>query len=184
MGMIAIIAINGGRAQEYSSNWGFDNLDWGPRKKPLEAKLVYSDILRVSGRHLRVWGSFLPEQTITKADTILARSTGLALLNGWCTFRNETLVLSYLKANAYLIDLTLEAINEARLVFPLEISFDIEVLIDPESESPPHLFLLIIETKDPDQAVEYLETFYDRWWLDNLSRAKGMMTIGLLYVVV
>ena len=177
---MGMVAINGGRAKGYSSNWGFDNLDWGPRMEPVEAKVVYSDVLRVSGRHLRVWRSFLPEQTITKADTILARSARLVLLNGWCTFRNESLVSPYLKTNAYLIDLTLEAIKEARLDFPIEISFDIEVLIDPESENPPHLFLLIRQTKDPDQAVKYLETFYDRWWLENLPRAKGMMTIGLL----
>lgn len=177
---MGIVAINGGRAEGYPSTWIFDNLDWGPRKSSVETELAYFYETLISVGHFRGWESFLPDEAITKADTILARSARLALLNGWCTFRNETLVSSYLRSNAYLIDLTFEAITEVRLAFPLEVSFELEVMVDPESENPPHLFLLIGQTGDPDPAIDALEAFYDHWWLDNLSRARGMMTVGLL----
>ena len=67
-----------------------------------------------------------------------------------------------------------EAHTQIRKYFPNSESY---VKIDPDDE---HRMLVAISAElEPDEAFKMLQDFDNKWWLDNLDRAQGRVSIYL-----
>ncbi|NEP42081.1 MAG: hypothetical protein F6K35_23805 [Okeania sp. SIO2H7] len=101
-------------------------------------------------------------------------------LKQFYTFRDSKRVVQFLEKHPFLLPLLLEAPKQINTFFPGDELF-LEVAIDPEAASPEdnELFLLIVTNIDPEEAVEKLWEFDDKWWLKASDKSRNKLEISL-----
>ncbi len=95
------------------------------------------------------------------------------------TFREKPLVVQLLQENLSLISLLLESAAEIAKYFPDE-KLILGVFEDIEAITPPfyHLLILIPTKYTPKETLSKLNQL-DDWWIDNLNRADGKLSINV-----
>ena len=90
-------------------------------------------------------------------------------------------VEAYLDKHPSLYDLVMEARREIANRFSPETSVRLDVEDDPEGVEPPELVARIRTDLPAQTARERLAEFDRSWWLENVPRAKGELTIDLQF---
>lgn len=60
-------------------------------------------------------------------------------------------------------------------------SIRLEVYPDPEGERPPELALIVETEDDPDTALEKLDRFDERFWLDHVDQFGNLLSVHVEY---
>ena len=96
-------------------------------------------------------------------------------------FRNSSAVKEFIRKNEYLTELLLEAHHRIREYFGPDVSAALDVIREPDAKNGGHLFVLILTTLPPKEAVPRLEELDQGWWLDVVLAARGKVTIDIDY---
>lgn len=111
------------------------------------------------------------------AATTLTPSYHFELLEQLYTFRRPEEVHRFVRADAFLVALLLDAYFQIAKHFGPQPYVILEVITDPEAENYSELFAFIRTSLPPDQALHKLHRFDDEWWLDEAARAEGKLCI-------
>ncbi len=95
------------------------------------------------------------------------------------TFRDYVSVSRFLRENPFLLDLLLEAHEEIREYFVSRVHVGLEVFTDPEAEDSRQLVALVRTNLSLQEEVDFLDAFYEGWWLDALPKARYKLHIDL-----
>ena len=95
------------------------------------------------------------------------------------TFNDYVSVTNFLRGNAFLLDVLLEAYAKIQDHFGLHTNVVLEVFIDPEADNDQELFALIQTDLPLEDALDLLDEFYEKWWLDALPAARCKLTIDV-----
>lgn len=96
-------------------------------------------------------------------------------------FKNSPAVKEFIRKNEYLTELLLEARQRIPEHFGPDVSVALDVIREPDTKNGGRLFVLILTTLRPKEAVSRLEELDQSWWLDVLSAARGKLTIDIDY---
>lgn len=96
-------------------------------------------------------------------------------------FRNDATVEDYLEENPSLRNLLIEAHNKIREYFGSDTPVALDVLREPDAKNGGRLFVLILTTLRPKEALSRLDELDRGWWLGALSQARGKVTIDIDY---
>ena len=96
-------------------------------------------------------------------------------------FRNSPAVKEFIRKNEYLTELLLEARQRIREYFGPDVSAALDVIREPGAKNGGRLFVLILTTLRPKEAVSRLEELDQGWWLDVILAARGKLTIDIDY---
>lgn len=96
-------------------------------------------------------------------------------------FRGYGEVRQFLNQHRNLLPILIDAKREIDLHFGNSTPATLEVSIDADDPTDRELFLSILTSLDPDDALDRLDALDRSWWLAVLPRAHGKLTIGLEY---
>ncbi len=88
----------------------------------------------------------------------------------------------FLKDNAFLNDLLVEAHSKIIEIFGSETNVQLELIDDPDFRGNPKLYAVILTPLTAMEAMPIQERLDNAWWLGNLERAHGKFNIVLEYV--
>ncbi len=95
--------------------------------------------------------------------------------------RDAGSVLEFVENDPSLVGLLLEAREQIRQWFPDAVIF-VEVENDPDTITHHRLIVSIGTLLDAPETLQALEHFDRSWWLKNLDRAKGKVTVTVEFV--
>ena len=88
----------------------------------------------------------------------------------------------FLREHNEIADLVSDALTRLPRYFPAS-GYRLELMSDPDSEAPKDDLICFIQTdQDLDTAEAAYDAFRDDWWLDNLLRAGGRLTLVIEYL--
>ncbi len=90
-------------------------------------------------------------------------------------------VISFLSEHLYLFDLLLDAVVFVKRWFPTQ-ELVLEVFKDFGLVNDSHLVLFIVTELKAKEALMLLDKIDEDWWLDNIDRAKGKLSIDIGFV--
>ncbi len=96
-------------------------------------------------------------------------------------FKDDAAVEGYLKENPSLRNLLIEAHNKIQEYFGSNTPVAFDVLKEPDAKGSGRLFVLILTTLRPKEAVSSLDALDKDWWLAALTKAEGKVTIDVDY---
>jgi len=106
----------------------------------------------------------------------------LDLLQQWYVFRGErTEILHFLEMNPFLTPLLVETYTNIRQFFPYSLVYLI-ITTDSEEFGSDRLNVFIATDLDPDEALDALSAFDEKWWLSSLERTQGKLCITLEFL--
>lgn len=108
--------------------------------------------------------------------TCVASQADLHLLGVEYQFVDYSRVVRLLEENPYLISLLLEALIPLQAYLP-GASLFLEVVNDPDALKGDELIVTARRDWTVEEALDALDKFDDAWWLDNIQRAAGNVTI-------
>ena len=94
---------------------------------------------------------------------------------------NPSAVENFLQAHQELISLLTEAHQELRKYFSSE-DLKLELVADPEIAGDKQLFVYVFTFLSVTDALEKFDEFDERWWLDRIDRANGLLNFNLRFV--
>jgi hypothetical protein len=92
-----------------------------------------------------------------------------------------SVVSNFLQAHQELISLLDEAYQELRKYFSSE-DFKLELVADPEIGDDRQLFVYIFTALSVTDALKQFDEFDEKWWLDKIDRANGLLNFNLRFV--
>ena len=90
-------------------------------------------------------------------------------------------VSNFLQAHAEIVLLLSEAYRELRKYFSSE-NLKLELVSDPEIAGEQQLFVYIFTSLSVTDALNKFDDFDNRWWLDRIERANGLLNFNLRFV--
>lgn len=96
-------------------------------------------------------------------------------------FRDAPAVEEFVRKNENLTELLEEAHKKIGEYFGIDVSLELDVLRESDAKSSGRLFVLILTTLRPKEAVSRLDELDRDWWLNALPAAKGKVTIDIDY---
>jgi len=104
----------------------------------------------------------------------------LIMLERIFTVDDPQLVYSFLKDNPKLINLLFDSLNYLKKYFGDDASYSLVIESDPESSDPEKTMFVYIKTSlEIDKALENLDKFDTVWFLDQFSKAGGLINFNL-----
>jgi hypothetical protein len=88
---------------------------------------------------------------------------------------------SFIQEHKELVSLLTEAFKELRKYFPTE-DFKLQLVSDPEIAGEQQLFVYISTSLSVTDALKKLDKFDEKWWLDRIDRANGLLNFNLRFV--
>ncbi len=137
--------------------------------------LLHSEIYGVtltSSEEIR----FDDRQDSARSVTCIASRGDLDVLGVKYRFVDYSKVVRFLEENPYLVSLLLEALTPLQTYLP-GASLFLEVVIDPDALKGDEFIVTARRDWKVEEALEALDKFNDAWWLDNIQRADGKLTI-------
>jgi len=119
---------------------------------------------------------FDDRQDSARSVTCIASRGDLDVLGVKYRFVDNSRVVRFLEENPYLISLLLEALTPLQMYLPAASLF-LEVVNDPDALKGDELIVTARRDWTVEEALDALSTFDDAWWLDNIQRAAGNVTI-------
>jgi hypothetical protein len=92
-----------------------------------------------------------------------------------------SVVDNFLQAHQELVSLLTEAYQELRKYFSSE-DLKLELVSDPEIGGDQQLFVYIFTALSVTDALKQFNEFDERWWLDKIDRANGLLNFNLRFV--
>jgi hypothetical protein len=102
------------------------------------------------------------------------------LQNGY-SLQQSSSVGSFLQEHQELISLLNEAYRELKKYFLSE-DLKLESISDPEIAGEQQLFVYISTSLSVTDALHKLDEFDEKWWLDRIDRANGLLNFNLRFV--
>lgn len=96
-------------------------------------------------------------------------------------FKDGPAVNKFVRENAFLTELLLEAREKIREYFGEDVSAALDVVKERDAKSSGRLFVFILTTLRPKEAVARLDALDNDWWLAALAKAQGKVTIDIDY---
>ena len=125
----------------------------------------------------------------TSTSTTLLLEGQLQWLEYYYVFRNSAEVRHFLKEHPFLVQLLANIHINIELHFPdsqtfLDVAVDYEAIENHPSSTNNNkeLVVSICTSLSPKEAIEALNEFYSKWWLEASTVAKGKISIGLEFV--
>ena len=115
------------------------------------------------------------------ADTVVPNFT-IQTLEQQYIFRDRAEVIGFLENHSFLIPLLLEAYSRIGLYFPEYPEVILEVVTDPEVPDDNQLVASIKTNLSPNEALEKLDSFDSKWWLQSMDRARGELCINVEFL--
>jgi hypothetical protein len=112
--------------------------------------------------------------------TNLATQPTLGKLRQLYSFRGEDEVVAFLEKHPFLNSILTDAAVAGKQFFPAPI-LSLEVDKDAELNDAKLLLFIAIDT-DPETAYNCNKRFDREWWIPNLDRAQGKLSIHLEFV--
>jgi hypothetical protein len=88
---------------------------------------------------------------------------------------------SFLQEHKELVSLLTEASKELRKYFSTE-DFKLQLVSDPEIAGDQQLFVYISTSLSVTDALKKLDEFDEKWWLDRIDHANGLLNFNLRFV--
>jgi hypothetical protein len=101
-------------------------------------------------------------------------------LDGYMLSKSSA-VGNFLQAHQELNSLLNEAYQELRKYFSSE-DLKLELVADPEIAGDQQLFVYIFTPLSVSDALQKFDEFDERWWLDRIDRANGLLNFNLRFV--
>ncbi len=92
-----------------------------------------------------------------------------------------SVVGNFLQAHQELTSLLPEAYQELRKYFSSE-DLKLELVADPELAGEQQLFVYIFTALSVTDALKQFDEFDERWWLERIDRANGLLNFNLRFV--
>lgn len=105
---------------------------------------------------------------------------GLHELEFLYAFRRREEVLNFLGLNPFLMPVLVEAQAELKTYFP-NAELYLEMFTDRETIEGDHLIIFIATDLRGTEALKILDRFDDTWWINNIDRVGGKISINLEY---
>jgi hypothetical protein len=96
-------------------------------------------------------------------------------------FSKSSSLGDFLQAHKELVSLLNEAYQELRKYFSSE-DLKLELVVDPEIAGEQQLFVYILSSQSVTDALKKIDEFDDRWWLERIDRANGLLNFNLRFV--
>lgn len=96
-------------------------------------------------------------------------------------FKDRMAVEGFLRENPFLFDLLENAHDKIQEYFDFDTPMALDVIREPDAKSSGRLFVLILTTLRPKEALAHLDELDRDWWLDVLPAARGKLTIDIYY---
>lgn len=116
--------------------------------------------------------------TSTGSSLLVVPDEIFDLLESFYEFRNNAQVKEFLNRSSFLVSLLVEAKIELKHYFQ-DAPLYLEVSEDPEYLGDRHLVIYVHTNLEAKQASDRLDFLFDYWWVKNLKRANGHLTINL-----
>jgi hypothetical protein len=100
--------------------------------------------------------------------------------DGKYIFKPKASVTTFLLKHSYLLGLLDDAYLEIRRIFPNDPLY-LEYFRDPENYKGNQLFIIVTTDLRGIDALNKLDELDDKWWMDNLDKAKRKLSITLGY---
>lgn len=97
-------------------------------------------------------------------------------------FRHRNEVKDYLERNPALNDVLRKARDEIAEQFGPETCAVLDVIKDGEMDNKERLFVFVQTSLGADEALDSLDEFYERWWLDVLSRIQPKVSVDVEFI--
>ena len=121
--------------------------------------------------------TILTAVTLTMTQTRTADAT-FSSIESLYSLRGQTAVAHILDEHSFLIPLLMEAREKLDVYFPnSEVS--LEVITDPETEGDYQLLAAVSTALTAEDAYRRLKEFDRDWWLDELGRSHGLLSISI-----
>lgn len=96
--------------------------------------------------------------------------------------RDQSKVGQFLEAHSFLIPALKVLHSKVRYYFGGQTTTMLEVIVDPEAMDDTQLFAFIQTHLLPDEAHDRLEQLDEQWWLDEMDKTRGKLSIHLEFV--
>ena len=149
-------------------------------QKDLDDSLIKSipyESIPISPEVAKVWQNW----NNAGADTVVPNFTIQALEQQYI-FRDRNGVIGFLENHKFLIPLLLEAYSKIRLYFTEYPEVVLEVVTDPDVPNDNQLVASIKTNLSPNEALEKLDSFDSKWWLQSMDRARGELCISVEFL--
>lgn len=142
---------------------------------PITAKRTNINFISVSGD--RLWSGQEVSDWQTKTASQVER---ISLLPQFYEIKKPGEVFKFLYNHPGLVEIVFEAIYALRNVFGPDVSLELELVTDPETDET-ELFALVEVDLEPEVALQKLEEFDQNWLLDREEITHGLFNIDVQF---
>lgn len=86
---------------------------------------------------------------------------------------------AYLQKRPFLLPVLVELHGQVQKYFGPNTQIVLEVVTDPEGDGERELFAIVQSALPPDEADDRLDRLDHEWWLDQLDRTRGGLTVDV-----
>ncbi|MBA2606916.1 MAG: hypothetical protein H0U96_08630 [Acidobacteria bacterium] len=96
--------------------------------------------------------------------------------------RNAPEVALFLRENNFLLDLLEDIPSKLKKFFGSKSKLALELLSEPDFPSSREIFVLVLTEEEAEQARNKMNKFDEKWWLEQLDRARCKLNVSLEYI--
>lgn len=114
------------------------------------------------------------------ATAVQSDLAGIEEVGRLYVLQDRAQVREFLGGHPFLVPILLAARSEIAIDFPAT-PVVLRVVADPDTTDDSYLVVAVTTTLSADEALDRLDRFGERWWLDTVGRTQGKVYVTLAF---